>query len=105
MEEPVYEVDPEDPRAPPEDVWAALSEAARRRVLAQLPSEIPRALPSEGDAHFNPKVRARESLGAAARAEQEAARAEQEAARASAAEARLARLEARMRELGLDPDE
>ena len=62
MSEPVYVVDPDDPRAPPQDVWDAMSEEARRRVLASLPSEIPRTLPPEGDAHSRPKWRAREAL-------------------------------------------
>lgn len=46
-----YVVDPTDPRAPPEDVWKPMSEEERRRVVASLPSEIPRPLPLEGDAH------------------------------------------------------
>ncbi|MCA9607479.1 MAG: Uma2 family endonuclease [Myxococcales bacterium] len=62
VEEPTYVVDPNDPRAPSQEVWDALCEAARRRVLASLPSEIPRATPPEGDRHFHPKRRAREAL-------------------------------------------
>ena len=57
-----YEIDPRDPRAPPQDVWDKLDEAARRRVLGMLPSEIERAEPPEGDAHSLPKHRARETL-------------------------------------------
>jgi Uma2 family endonuclease len=57
-----YEVDPRDPRAPPQEVWDQLDEAARRRVLEMLPSEIERAEPPEGDAHSLPKHRARETL-------------------------------------------
>ncbi|HEY8429098.1 MAG TPA: Uma2 family endonuclease, partial [Sandaracinaceae bacterium] len=64
MHEPRYVVDPDDPRAPPQAVWDAMSPEERRRVLASLPSDIPRASPPEGDAHFRPKVRAREALDA-----------------------------------------
>lgn len=63
MEEPGYVIDPDDPRAPSQAVWDALGEDARRRLVERLPSEVPRAGPPEGDAHFNPKVRAREALG------------------------------------------
>ena len=62
MELPRYVLDPDDPRAPPQDVWDAMSELERRRVVASLPSEIPRATPPEGDAHSSPKARAREAL-------------------------------------------
>jgi Uma2 family endonuclease len=60
-----WTVDPEDPRAPPADVWEAMSPAERRRVVDSLPSELPvsEALPPEGDAHFNAKVGARDVLG------------------------------------------
>ena len=64
MEEPTWTVDPDDPRAPPQAVWDALSAEARARVVAQLPSEVPRATPPEGDAHFHPKRTAREALDA-----------------------------------------
>lgn len=57
-----YVVDPTDPRAPPEDVWKPMSEEERRRVVASLPSEIPRPLPLEGDAHRLAKWRALEAL-------------------------------------------
>jgi Uma2 family endonuclease len=64
MAEPVasYEVNPEDPRAPPQWLWDRLSPEQRQRVLDALPSEIQRADP-EGDAHSNPKYRSRETLG------------------------------------------
>ncbi len=62
MGEPTYVVDPDDPRAPPQEVWDAMSREAQRRVLASLPSEIEKAYPPEGDPHFRPKVRAREAL-------------------------------------------
>lgn len=57
-----YVVDPDDPRAPSEEVWATMSEDERARVVAALPSEYPRATPPEGDPHFNTKVRARVTL-------------------------------------------
>lgn len=62
MTEPTHVVDPLDPRAPSQAVWDALSEEARRRVVAALPSEVPSVGPPEGDAHFHPKRRAREAL-------------------------------------------
>jgi Uma2 family endonuclease len=58
-----YEVDPRDPRAPPQAVWDRLGPEQRRRLLDELPSEIERAEPPEGDAHSLPKMRARETLG------------------------------------------
>lgn len=62
--EPTHVVDPDDPRAPPQAVWDALSREARAAIVASLPSEVPRATPPEGDAHFHPKRRAREALDA-----------------------------------------
>jgi Uma2 family endonuclease len=60
-----YRVDPEDPRAPSEEVWARLSPAERASVVESLPSEFPitEANPPEGDAHFNAKARTRDTLG------------------------------------------
>lgn len=57
-----YVVNADDPRAPSEEEWAAMSEAERARVVNALPSEYPRATPPEGDPHFITKVRARETL-------------------------------------------
>src|SRR5262245_15313073 len=48
---PPYVVDPEDPRAPPQDVWDAMSGEERIRVVEELPSEIESAYPPEGDVH------------------------------------------------------
>ncbi|KYF78300.1 hypothetical protein BE11_47230 [Sorangium cellulosum] len=61
----LYRVDPDDPRAPSEEVWARLSPAGRARVVASLPSEFPvsEASPPEGDEHFGAKVGARSALG------------------------------------------
>ncbi|WNG50125.1 Uma2 family endonuclease [Archangium minus] len=60
-----YRVDPDDPRAPPQEVWDRLTPEERAHVIASLPSEFPvsEANPPEGDAHFEAKVRAREVLG------------------------------------------
>lgn len=58
-----YEVDPDDPRAPPLELWDAMSAIERARVVDALPSEFPRTSPPEGDAHRVPKEKAREALG------------------------------------------
>jgi Uma2 family endonuclease len=57
-------VNPDDPRAPPEDVWAALSEAERQRIVDSLPSEFPpsEAHPPEGDLHTEAVYGARSAL-------------------------------------------
>lgn len=58
-----YRVDPDHPRAPPQDVWDRLSEAERAQVVASLPIEVPLELcPPEGDAHLDAKVDARRVL-------------------------------------------
>lgn len=36
-----YVVDPDDPRAPRQDVWDAMSPEERRRVVASLPADMP----------------------------------------------------------------
>jgi Uma2 family endonuclease len=59
---PTFEVNPLDPRAPPQAVWNELTPAERQRVLDTLPSEIERAEPPEGDAHTLPKYRTRSTL-------------------------------------------
>lgn len=61
-----WSIDPDDPRAPPEHVWAALSPAERKRVVDSLPSELELSEaqpPPEGDLHFNAKVAVRDTLG------------------------------------------
>lgn len=60
-----YRVDPDDPRAPPQEVWERLTPEERVRVIESLPSEFPvsEASPPEGDPHFEAKVRTREVLG------------------------------------------
>lgn len=61
---PVWTVNPDDPRAPPDEIWDALSPAERKRIVDSLPSEFSwsEAQPPEGDAHFKAKTSAREVL-------------------------------------------
>lgn len=61
----LWTVDPDDPRAPPEEIWNAMSPAERQRVVDALPSEFPvsEAQPPEGDLHLEAKLGAREVLG------------------------------------------
>jgi Uma2 family endonuclease len=61
---PAYQVDPDDPRAPPMDVWAAMSAAERRALVDALPSDVESQAPPEGDPHRIPKQRALEALDA-----------------------------------------
>ncbi|WP_437489777.1 Uma2 family endonuclease [Sorangium sp. So ce1014] len=58
-------IDPDDPRAPPQELWDRMTPEERQRVLDTLPSEfeVSEASPPEGDFHFNPKVAARDTLG------------------------------------------
>jgi Uma2 family endonuclease len=58
-------VDPDDPRAPSQEIWDQLSPEERAAVVDSLPSEFPpsEASPPEGDLHFNAKVNARLTLG------------------------------------------
>ena len=60
-----YRIDPDDPRAPPQEVWERLTPEERARIVEGLPSEFPvsEAAPPEGDPHFVAKVRTREVLG------------------------------------------
>lgn len=58
-----YELDPDDPRAPSEDQWAAMSEEQRARVVATLPSDVPvEIFQPEGDPHRKAKNRAVDAL-------------------------------------------
>ena len=57
-----YRLDPDDPRAPSQEQWDAMSEDERKRVVAMLPSELPRRTMPEGDPHRIPKVKATEAL-------------------------------------------
>lgn len=61
---PAYHVDESDPRAPSQEIWDALSEAERARVLDELPSEfdVVESAPPEGDLHWEAKTLAMETL-------------------------------------------
>src|SRR5438874_2532894 len=52
---PIFIVDPDDPRAPPTELWEAMTPEERDDVVAALPSEIEptSAQPPEGDEHFD----------------------------------------------------
>jgi hypothetical protein len=60
-----YRVDPDDPRAPPQELWDRMTPEERARIVASLPSKfpVPESAPPEGDPHFEAKVRTREVLG------------------------------------------
>jgi len=59
-----YVVDPSDPRAPPHDVWLAMTPAERQRVLDDLPCDFPieSQPPPEGDPHQLPIQETRDVL-------------------------------------------
>ena len=57
-----YVVDPEDPRAPPDAIWDAMSEAEREEVCAALPSEVPFHLLPDGDLHLDAMLSTRDVL-------------------------------------------
>lgn len=59
-----YRVDPDDPRAPSQEIWDRLSDAERQAVVASLPLEPPGwdALPPEGGIHFETKAVLRDVL-------------------------------------------
>lgn len=58
-----YVIDPEDPRAPPRELWDVMSPEERRRILASLPADMPLDLhPPEGDAHREAKDHTRDAL-------------------------------------------
>jgi Uma2 family endonuclease len=60
-----YRVNPDDPRAPPHEVWEQLSPDERARIVDSRPSEftVSEAHPPEGDPHYEAKSRTREVLG------------------------------------------
>lgn len=76
MTEAAWSVDPEDPRAPPQEVWERLTPAERDRLVASLPTDMPL------DGMVAELVEARDA--ALRQAEDEAKRAEDEAKRAEA---------------------
>jgi hypothetical protein len=57
-------VDPDDPRAPPTEIWERLTEAQRQQVVESLPSEFApnEAQPPEGDQHTEAVYGARTAL-------------------------------------------
>lgn len=57
-------VNPDDPQAPPQDVWDGLTEEQRQHVVDSLPSEFPpsEAHPPEGDQHTEAVYGARTTL-------------------------------------------
>jgi Uma2 family endonuclease len=58
-----YWPDPEDPRAPSQAEWDALTVEQRERVIKSLPTEMPLELHAPaGDRHRKPKERARDAL-------------------------------------------
>ncbi|HEY6722448.1 MAG TPA: Uma2 family endonuclease [Polyangiaceae bacterium] len=59
-----WTIDPEDPRAPPTEIWTSMSAEERALVIAMLPSEFPvsEASPPEGDDHLDAFSGAREAL-------------------------------------------
>jgi len=65
MSAAAFAIDPDDPRAPTEEQWAAMTAAERARVIAALPTDMPWELhPAEGDSHRESKESACDSLGA-----------------------------------------
>ena len=61
---PIWFVNPDDPRAPPQHIWDRLSATERQRIVDELPSEFPateQCLP-EGDHHSEPVYDSREVL-------------------------------------------
>jgi Uma2 family endonuclease len=60
-----YSINPDDPRAPPQQVWDRLTPEQRAEVVRNLPSEFPisELAPPEGTPHFIAKVRISDALG------------------------------------------
>ena len=58
-----YVVDPNDPRAPSQELWDRLGDAERARIIQSLPTGQD-LLPSEGTQHFSDKARVFETLSA-----------------------------------------
>ncbi|NTX50345.1 Uma2 family endonuclease [Myxococcus sp. CA039A] len=60
-----YRVNPDDPRAPPQELWEQLTPEERAQIVDSLPSEFPvsQTHPPEGDPHYEAKSRTREVLG------------------------------------------
>ena len=94
MTQPSWLPDPEDPRAPPQEVWDRLTPEERERVVRALPSDMRLdQLMEARDAAL------RKAEDEARRAEGEARRAEEEARRATALESEVAELRATLERL------
>lgn len=62
MSQPVW-LSTDDPRAPSQEEWDAMSPEQRAKVVASLPTDMPLDLhPPEGDEHRKPKESARDAL-------------------------------------------
>jgi Uma2 family endonuclease len=61
---PDWVIDPDDPRAPPTEVWKQLSPEQRAVVVASLPTDFPasEASPPEGDDHLDAFTEPRDGL-------------------------------------------
>ncbi len=110
-----YRIDPDDPRAPPEEVWARMSPDERERVVAMLPGTAPlsegeellsilqivlkEALASREEAERRAEAEAERAKVEAERAQAEAERAKAEAERAQAEAERTAQLEREVADL------
>ncbi len=58
-----YIIDPDDPRAPPLDVWERMTPEERAWVVDRLPSEVPYELnPPDGDHHYEAAEEPRSTL-------------------------------------------
>jgi Uma2 family endonuclease len=62
MEAARYTLDPDDPRAPSQELWDKLSDPERQRVVDSLPSEFELVVAPEGDQHRKSKERALQTL-------------------------------------------
>jgi Uma2 family endonuclease len=60
----LWTVDPDDPRAPPQEIWDRMTAEEREQVIRDLPSEFEpsEASPPEGDEHTEQVVGARTAL-------------------------------------------
>ena len=59
-----WTIDPEDPRAPPTDIWQRLTREQQLAIVEALPSEFPasEASPPEGDTHLDAFTEPRDAL-------------------------------------------
>lgn len=59
-----YTVDPDDPQAPPQEMWDCMTPAERERVCEMLPAEVPiDIMAPEGDLHREAKEDTLDALG------------------------------------------